>query len=137
VGPELEELGKIRAWDGNYLLNLGPQPDGQLPAGTAAALAEMAAWMSVNGEAIHGTRGGEEGEANVPVTRAGRFSYLHLFAAWQKPVWVRAEAPVRAVRWLGQAEAVPHVLEGDRIVLPGVGAGYRILRVEWAEPESR
>ncbi len=136
VGPELEELGKIRAWDGNYLLNLGPQPDGQLPAGTAEALAEMAAWMNVNGEAIHGTRGGAEGEANVPVTRAGRFSYLHLFATWDQPVWVRAGAPVRAVRLLGQAGEVPYETEGDRVVLPGVGSGYRILRVEWAVSEA-
>lgn len=131
VKPELEELGKIRAWNGNFLLNLGPQPDGPLPEGTERAFAEMARWMAVNGEAIHGTRGGREDEANVPVSCAGRFTYLHLFATWQKPVWVRTKTAVRSVRILGQDGEIPYEIQGDRIVIPGSGSGYRILRVEW------
>jgi alpha-L-fucosidase len=41
---------------GNFLLNVGPQPDGQLPAIALERMKEIGAWMKVNGEAIYGTR---------------------------------------------------------------------------------
>ncbi len=41
---------------GNFLLNVGPQPDGELPPEAVRRLEEMGAWMKINGEAIHGTR---------------------------------------------------------------------------------
>ena len=41
---------------GNFLLNVGPQPDGQLPAVAVQRMKEIGDWMRVNGEAIYGTR---------------------------------------------------------------------------------
>jgi len=41
---------------GNLLLNVGPQPDGELPADAVARMKEVGDWMAVNGEAIYGTR---------------------------------------------------------------------------------
>lgn len=41
---------------GNFLLNVGPRPDGQLPAGALERMREIGEWMKVNGEAIYGTR---------------------------------------------------------------------------------
>jgi aspartate racemase len=41
---------------GNMLLNVGPQPDGELPAEALSRLKEIGDWMAVNAEAIHGTR---------------------------------------------------------------------------------
>lgn len=41
----------------NYLLNVGPKPDGTLPAPSVNALVDFADWMKWNGESIHGTRG--------------------------------------------------------------------------------
>ena len=137
VGTELEQLGKIRDWDGNYLLNLGPQPDGRLPDGTMAAFAEMAAWMRINGEAIHGTRGGAEGAANVPTTVTPQRTYLHLFADWHEPVELARHTAIRSVRLLGREGELAYTGQGDRIIIPAVGAGYRIVKVEWAPAESR
>jgi alpha-L-fucosidase len=39
----------------NYLLNVGPQPDGALPEGAVNTLKALAGWAGVHGEAIHGT----------------------------------------------------------------------------------
>ena len=41
---------------GNFLLNVGPQPDGQLPPEAEQRMKEIGDWMRVNGEAIYGTR---------------------------------------------------------------------------------
>jgi alpha-L-fucosidase len=41
---------------GNFLLNVGPQPDGQLPAVAQQRMSEIGAWLKMNGEAIYGTR---------------------------------------------------------------------------------
>ncbi|HEY3289453.1 MAG TPA: alpha-L-fucosidase, partial [Anaerolineae bacterium] len=40
----------------NYLLNIGPQPDGRLPEPAVQVLNEVSQWMECNTEAIHGTR---------------------------------------------------------------------------------
>jgi len=40
---------------GNYLLNVGPTPEGLIPQPCVERLLEVGAWMDVNGEAIYGT----------------------------------------------------------------------------------
>ncbi|MGB0372777.1 MAG: alpha-L-fucosidase [Opitutales bacterium] len=41
---------------GNLLLNIGPKPDGTLPADQVKILEDIAVWMKDNKEAIHGTQ---------------------------------------------------------------------------------
>lgn len=40
----------------NYLLNVGPRPDGMIPEESAAILTEMGKWVSINSEAVYGTQ---------------------------------------------------------------------------------
>lgn len=42
----------------NFLLNIGPQPDGKLPEQAVKRLKHIGEFMKVNGPAIYGTRGG-------------------------------------------------------------------------------
>ncbi len=51
-------LVKAAGKDANLLMNIGPQPDGELPAVALQRLAEVGEWMKVYGETIYGTRGG-------------------------------------------------------------------------------
>lgn len=51
----IRHLSDIASKGGNYLLNVGPQADGQFPAGIVERLKEIGGWMRVNGEAIYGT----------------------------------------------------------------------------------
>ncbi len=39
---------------GNYLLNIGPKPDGSFPAMAVRRLREIGGWMVANGEAVYG-----------------------------------------------------------------------------------
>lgn len=49
-------LVDIVAKGGNFLLNIGPGPDGTLDDTAYARLRDLGAWMKVNGEAIYKTR---------------------------------------------------------------------------------
>jgi alpha-L-fucosidase len=52
----IEMLIEIRAKGGNFLLNVGPQPDGVIPFEQERRIREMALWLFVNGEAIYHIR---------------------------------------------------------------------------------
>ena len=49
-------LVNIVAKGGNFLLNVGPDSDGELPPPALERMKEIGRWMQVNGEAIYGTR---------------------------------------------------------------------------------
>lgn len=52
----IDNLVDIVSKGGNYLLNIGPGPDGDFDPVAYQRLKEIGAWMKVNGEAIYGTR---------------------------------------------------------------------------------
>lgn len=51
----IHNLTSVVANGGNYLLNIGPKPDGSFPQASIDRLAEIGAWMEINGEAIFDT----------------------------------------------------------------------------------
>jgi len=54
--PEIVfRLVDIVSKGGNYLLNVGPTAEGLIPEACIQRLAEVGAWMKINGEAIYGT----------------------------------------------------------------------------------
>jgi len=54
----IRNLIRIAARGGNYLLNIGPKPDGTFPPECVDRLKDIGWWMNVNGEAIYGTQAG-------------------------------------------------------------------------------
>jgi len=52
----IHNLVDIASKGGNYLLNVGPTPEGEFPQGSIDALAAIGAWMKDNGEAIYDTK---------------------------------------------------------------------------------
>jgi len=52
----VQMLVDVVAKGGNYLLNVGPKPDGRLPEEAIVRLREIGAWMDINGEAIYASR---------------------------------------------------------------------------------
>lgn len=53
----IDNLVDIAAKGGNYLLNVGPTAEGQIPDQSIERLAEMGKWLAVNKEAIYATNG--------------------------------------------------------------------------------
>ena len=52
----IRNLADIASKGGNYLLNIGPKPDGTFPDASIERLKEIGQWMKVNGEAIYATK---------------------------------------------------------------------------------
>jgi alpha-L-fucosidase len=78
----IEKLVDIVSKGGNYLLNIGPAPDGTFDDTAYARLKEIGAWMRANGEAIYGTRNyAFFGEGNVRYTQSkdGKTQYVFFF----------------------------------------------------------
>ncbi|XP_020498852.2 tissue alpha-L-fucosidase-like [Labrus bergylta] len=52
----IEDLVRTVALGGNYLLNVGPTPDGMIPAVFEERLRGVGAWLKINGEAIYASK---------------------------------------------------------------------------------
>lgn len=74
---------------GNLLLNIGPQPDGNLPAMALKRLDEIGEWMKKYGESIYGTRAGIfPPQYWGASTRKGDKVYIHILNLNDKSVYV-------------------------------------------------
>lgn len=52
----IDNLISVASTGGNYLLNVGPDRDGQIPEPSIERLAEMGKWMDINKDAIYSTK---------------------------------------------------------------------------------
>ena len=79
AGWVIERLTGVRAGGGNFLLNIGPAPDGTMPKGFYTGCDELAGWMEDNGESIHGAAmNPRAGFSDVPLTVKGGTWYAHI-----------------------------------------------------------
>lgn len=75
----IQYLVKAAGFNSNFLLNVGPMPNGKIQPEFVATLREMGAWMDKYGETVYGTRGGPVTPRSWGVTtRKGNKVYVHL-----------------------------------------------------------
>lgn len=86
---QLSMLLRAAGAGANFLLNVGPTPEGEIPLPARARLTEIGTWLTENGEGVYGTRAGRlvigdsHGTAplaaSVAVTsRSDTLHYIHL-----------------------------------------------------------
>ena len=75
----VRNLADIASKGGNYLLNVGPDARGVIPAESANTLREVGKWLAVNGVSIYGTAGFPVTPPWGRVARKGSRLYLHVF----------------------------------------------------------
>lgn len=75
----IQYLVRAAGYDANFLLNVGPMPNGKIQPEHEALLREMGAWLRQNGETVYGTRGGPLSPRDWGVTtRKGNTVYVHI-----------------------------------------------------------
>ena len=78
----IHNLVDIVSKGGNYLLNIGPDAEGAIPAPSIERLQAMGGWLDLNGESIYGTAPGpHSGRSSLKyrTTQKGDSVYLHVF----------------------------------------------------------
>lgn len=78
----IQYLVKSAGYNSNFLLNIGPMPDGTVQPEFVKTLKEIGTWMDKYGETIYGTRGGPvTPRAWGVTTQKGNKVYVHLLNA--------------------------------------------------------
>lgn len=126
----IRNLSDVASKDGNYLLNVSPTAEGEIPAPQIERLQAIGRWMKVNAEAIHATRGGlylkplDWGRTTYRRGPDGATTlYLHV---WNWPAYGKilvpgiAQAP-RSARVLATGAAATATVADDSLLvtLPG------------------
>ena len=76
----LQTLLRTVGGDGNFLLNMNPNPDGELDPGLVEKFKEIGTWLGQYGETVYGTRGGPYKPGTWGAcTRKDNNIYLHVF----------------------------------------------------------
>ena len=104
----VEMLIRVVSHGGNLAVNVGPQPNGELPLTAQEILREMGEWLRVNGEAIYGTRADVGQVGNVMFTKKGDVRYALL--------------PLKAGEVLGRSVCIPTDKKTNTVRLLASGA---------------
>ena len=74
----IQYLVRAAGHNGNFLLNVGPMPDGRIQPEFVATLKEIGTWVTQYGESIYGTRGGPVPPRSWGVTtQKGKRIFIH------------------------------------------------------------
>ncbi|NLH99619.1 MAG: hypothetical protein GX446_09035 [Chthonomonadales bacterium] len=139
----IRNLCRIAGGGGNFLLNVGPGPDGSIQPESVERLEAIGAWLRVNGEAIYGTLAGPRSAyPDGAVTARGNRLYAHVFGVPNGPVDVSLPgARVRSARLLRDGRPLPWTVQDDRLRfdLPAdrCDPAVTVIRVELDRPMER
>lgn len=90
AGELIRKLVDIVSKGGNYLLNIGPSPEGEFDDTAYQRLHEIGDWMKINGQAIYGTRMykvfGEGEDIRFTQSRDGSTRFVFLFRYPDQPI---------------------------------------------------
>ena len=85
----VQYLVKAAGYDANFLLNVGPMPNGKIQPEHLASLKEMGEWLKVYGETIYGTRGGPLTARDWGVTtQNGNKVYVHILKWFDESITI-------------------------------------------------
>jgi alpha-L-fucosidase len=93
----IQYLVKSAGYGANFLLNVGPMPNGKIQPEHTALLKQMGEWMKENGETIYGTQGGPIAAREWGVTtQKGNKVYIHILN-WQDESLTIPKLPKKVV----------------------------------------
>ena len=115
----VRNLVEIASKGGNFLLNVGPDAKGRIPAPCVERLKEIGQWMEVNGESIYGSEAGPIQDASWgKTTQKDGTVYLHVFD-WPADgtLAVRGLAGSKSARILVSGDTLPSTTAGKDLTI--------------------
>jgi alpha-L-fucosidase len=109
---------------GNYLLNIGPKPDGSIPEESVRVLTEVGRWTSRNAESIHTQDRCQPHRSNYAgFTRKGNTLYMHVYF-WPGETVALAglKTGVKSARLLASGQQVKFQQDRFRVRFTGLPA---------------
>ena len=111
-------LVKAAGRNANLLMNMGPQPNGELPAAGIERLKAMGEWLKTYGETIYGTRGGEITPRDWGVTtRKGNKLYVHILNLEDKGLFLPLTDKVKSAVVFKNKKPVKFLQDKNGVVL--------------------
>jgi alpha-L-fucosidase len=117
---------KAAGYNANFLLNVGPMPDGTIQSEFTDTLKAIGQWMAVNGETIYGTRG----DIIPPkdwgtITMKNKTAYVHILKRPESPSFIfipeLKDKIAKAILFKNKNEIkIKQLPEGTFIYLDGV-----------------
>ncbi len=102
----------------NLLLNIGPQPNGELPAAALERLEAIGEWMARYAETIYGTRGGEVPPAPWGVTtRKGDRLFVHILQHDTTQLSFTLQSRVKEAYKFDNKAPIRFTQQGDEVTL--------------------
>jgi alpha-L-fucosidase len=90
----IRSLVEVTSRGGNFLLNVGPQPDGIIQPEFQERLRAIGDWMTVNGESIYGTTFGSiQAASGYRTTVKGSDLFIHVFDWPSTPLTIAGVKP--------------------------------------------
>jgi alpha-L-fucosidase len=105
---------RAAGYDSNFLLNVGPMPNGKIQPEFVERLKAIGAWLDKNGESIYDTRGGPVTPRPWgATTQKGDKIYVHILD-WQDPALLlpRLGKSIESASMLGTGDKV-EVVEAE------------------------
>jgi len=122
----LDLLVECAGREGNLLLNVGPQPNGQLPPEFTERVLQIGKWLDVHGEAIYGCECGDITEfvTNGWQTVKGNNLYLILRFPDSRPEFRLADlaTPVKRATLLTTGQELSFTQQGEELIIHGLPA---------------
>lgn len=102
----------------NLLLNVGPQPNGEIPFAAQERLRAMGKWLKSNGETIYGTVAGDVPQQEWGcTTRKGDKLYVHIFELEDYELRLPLQCEVVGAKVFGKSKKVEFRVEDGELVL--------------------
>jgi alpha-L-fucosidase len=111
-------LVRAAGYGSNFLLNIGPMPNGVIQPEFVSRLRDMGDWLKKNGETIYGTHGGfTDPQPWGAVTEKGNKLYLHLLNYPDDKMLLKIPYKVLSAKARENAQPVKFQLLSDDYVL--------------------
>jgi len=115
----IQYLVRDAGYGANFLLNIGPMPNGEIQKEFTERLSAMGEWLKTNGSTISGTKGGfVKPQSWGAVTEKGNTIYFHFLNNPGEKLLIRMPAKVKSAKlFVGKTPVSYESLKDNYIVL--------------------